>query len=220
MKKTRNEIRRDRIFATACLILIMAFILIVCTIADAITKNVAVNRDSVVVYQEEGHAVPVEYSEASENIVEPEPEPEIDIYPVNLDADLQRYIIETCEEYMINPSVIIAMCFYESSFNADAIGDNGECMGLMGINPRWCWPEMEKLNCPDMRDPYQNVTVGIDIFAQKLAKYDGNTEMALMSYNAGDAGAHRLWFDKGIYSTTYSSNIINMSWDLDHGEEF
>ena len=219
-KKTRNEIRRDRIFATACLILIAAFTLIVCTIADAITKNVAVNRDSVVVYQEEGRPVPVEYSETSENIVEPEPEPEIDIYPVDLDADLQRYIIETCEEYMINPSIIIAMCFYESSFNADAIGDNGECMGLMGISPRWCWPEMEKLNCPDMRDPYQNVTVGIDIFAQKLAKYDGNTEMALMSYNAGDAGAHRLWFNKGIYSTTYSSNIINMSWDLDHGEEF
>ena len=220
IKKTRNEIRRDRIFATACLILLAAFTLIVCTIADAITKNVSVNRDSVVVYQEEGRPVPVEYSEASDNIIEAEPEPEIDIYPVDLDADLQRYIIETCEEYMINPSIIIAMCFYESSFNTDAIGDNGECMGLMGISPRWCWPEMEKLNCPDMRDPYQNVTVGIDIFAQKMAKYDGNTEMALMSYNAGDAGAHRLWFDKGIYSTTYSSNIMNMSWDLDHGEEF
>ena len=219
-KKTRNEIRRDRIFATACLILLAAFTLIVCTIADTITKNVSVNMDSVVVYQEEGRPVPVEYSEASDNIIEPEPEPEIDIQPVNLDADLQRYIIEICEEYTINPSIIIAMCVYESAFNADAIGDNGEGMGLMGINPRWCWPEMEKLNCPDMRDPYQNVTVGIDIFAQKLAKYDGNTEMALMSYNAGDAGAHRLWFDKGIYSTTYSSNIINMSWDLDHGEEF
>ena len=214
IKKTRNEIRRDRIFATACLILLTAVTLIVCTIADAITKNVEVNRDSVVVYQEEGQPVP------TDSIVEVEPEPEIDIYPVNLDADLQRYIIETCEEYTINPSIIIAMCFYESSFNADAIGDNGVGMGLMGINPRWCWPEMEKLNCPDMRDPYQNVTVGIDIFAQKLAKYDWNTEIALMAYNAGDAGAHRLWFDKDIYSTTYSSNIMNMAWDLDHGEEF
>lgn len=214
IKKTRNEIRRDRIFATACLILLAAFTLIVCTIADAITKNMEINRDSVVVYHEEGRPVP------TDNIVEVEPEPEINIYPVNLDADLQRYIIETCEEYTINPSIIIAMCFYESSFNIDAIGDNGAGMGLMGINPRWCWPEMEKLNCPDMRDPYQNVTVGIDIFAQKLAKYDWNTEMALMSYNAGDAGAHRLWFDKGIYSTTYSSNIMNMAWDLDHGEEF
>ena len=213
-KKTRNEILRDRIFATACLILITAFILIVCTIADAITNNVAVKRDSVVVYQEEGRPVP------TDNIIEVEQESKIDIYPVNLNADLQRYIIETCEEYTITPSIIIAMCFYESSFNADAIGDNGAGMGLMGINPRWCWPEMEKLNCPDMRDPYQNVTVGIDIFAQKLAKYDGNTEMALMSYNAGDAGAHRLWFDKGIYSTTYSSNIMNMSLALDNGEEF
>lgn len=216
--RTRNEIRRDRILATACIILLAALVLVVCTIADAITKNVVVNRDSMVVYQEEGRAVPVEYSEAIDEIIEPEPE--IDIYPVNLDADLQRYIIETCEEYTINPSIIIAMCFYESSFNVDAIGDNGECMGLMGISPRWCWPEMEKLNCPDMRDPYQNVTVGIDILAQKLAKYDGNTEMALMSYNAGDAGAHRLWFDKGIYSTTYSSKIMNMSLALDNGEEF
>lgn len=216
--KTRNEIRRDRILATACLILIAAFVLIVCTIAEAITKNIAVNRDSVVVYQEEGRDIPVDYSEPANEAIEAEPE--IDIYPVDLDADLQRYIIETCKEYQINPSVVIAMCFYESSFNADAVGDNGEGMGLMGINPRWCWPEMEKLNCPDMKDPYQNVTVGIDILAQKMAKYDGNPEMALMSYNAGDAGAHRLWFDKGIYSTTYSSNIMNMSFALDNGEEF
>ena len=174
------------------------------------------------VHQEEGKAVPVEDSEASDNIIEaePEPEPEIDIYPVDLDPDLQRYIIKTCEEYKINPSIVIAMCFYESSFNPDAVGDNGESMGLMGISPRWCWPEMERLNCPDMTDPYQNVTVGIDIIARKMAKYDGNPEMALMAYNAGDAGAHRLWFDNGIYSTTYSSNIMNMSWALDHGEEF
>ena len=216
--RTRNEIRRDRILATACLILLAALVLVVCTIADAITKNVAVNRDSIVVYQEEGRDIPVDYSEPADEAIEQEPE--IDIYPVDLDADLQRYIIETCKEYQINPSIVIAMCFYESSFNADAVGDNGEGMGLMGINPRWCWPEMEKLNCPDMRDPYQNVTVGIDILAQKLAKYDGNPEMALMSYNAGDAGAHRLWFDKGIYSTTYSSNIMNMSFALDNGEEF
>lgn len=222
-KKTRNEIRRDRIFAAAGLILLAAFTLIICTFADAITNDVAVNSDSVV-YQEEGQAVPVEDSEASDNIIEaepePEPEPEIDIYPVDLDPDLQRYIIKTCEEYKINPSIVIAMCFYESSFNPDAVGDNGESMGLMGISPRWCWPEMERLNCPDMTDPYQNVTVGIDIIARKMAKYDGNPEMALMAYNAGDAGAHRLWFDNGIYSTTYSSNIMNMSWALDHGEEF
>lgn len=208
--RTRNEIRRDRILATACLILLAALVLVVCTIAEAITKNVAVNRDSIVVYQ----------SEPIYELIELEPEPEIDIYLVDLDADLQRYIIETCKEYQINPSIVIAMCFYESSFNADAVGDNGECMGLMGINPRWCWPEMEKLDCPDMKDPYQNVTVGIDILAQKMTKYDGNPEMALMSYNAGDAGAHRLWFDKGIYSTTYSSNIMNMSFALDNGEEF
>lgn len=210
-KKTRNEIRRDRIFTAACLILLAAFTLIICTFADAVTNNVAVNSDSVV-------------SEASDNIVEPEPEQEpeleIDIYPVDLDPDLQRYIIKTCEKYKINPSIVIAMCFYESSFNPDAVGDNGESMGLMGISPRWCWPEMERLNCPDMTDPYQNVTVGIDIIARKMAKYDGNPEMALMAYNAGDAGAHRLWFDNGIYSTTYSSNIMNMSWALDHGEEF
>ena len=216
--RTRNEIRRDRILATTCLILLAALVLVVCTIAEVITKNIAVNRDSVVVYQEEGRDIPVDYSESVDEVIEQEPE--IDIYPVNLDADLQRYIIETCKEYQINPSVVIAMCFYESSFNADAVGDNGEGMGLMGINPRWCWPEMEKLNCPDMKDPYQNVTVGIDILAQKMAKYDGNPEMALMSYNAGDAGAHRLWFDKGIYSTTYSSNIMNMSFALDNGEEF
>ena len=93
--RTRNEIRRDRILATACLILLAALVLVVCAIAEAITKNVAVNRDSIVVYQEEGQDIPVDYSEPIDEIIEQEPA--IDIYTVDLDADLQRYIIKTCK---------------------------------------------------------------------------------------------------------------------------
>lgn len=138
-------------------------------------------------------------------------------YNVPLDYDLQLYIIQTCEELNIDAGVVMAMIFYESSYQADAIGDGGNSLGLMQIQERWHKERMKRLDVTNLLHPYQNVTVGIDILAELLDEYDGNVEMALMAYNAGRAGADQYWFSKGEYSNDYSRKVVELARLLNGG---
>lgn len=107
-------------------------------------------------------------------------------YAVPLEPSLQEKIILACQEREIDPAVIIAMIERESSYKADAIGDNGNSFGLMQIQPRWHYQRMVELDCTDLLDPYQNITVGIDFLDELLDKY--SLEEALTAYNSGSPG--------------------------------
>jgi soluble lytic murein transglycosylase-like protein len=150
-------------------------------------------------------------------IVLPQHEDVYATYNVPLDYDLQLYIIQTCEELNIDAAVVMAMIFYESSYQADAIGDGGESLGLMQIKPRYHADRMERLDVTNLLHPYQNVTVGIDFLAELLDEYDGNVEMALMAYNAGRSGAEEYWFSNGEYSNEYSQKVTELARLLNGG---
>ncbi len=139
-------------------------------------------------------------------------------YNVNLDKDLQKYIISLCEENGIDPSIMIAMAWVESGHRVNAIGDSGNSLGLLQIMPRWNYDRMKRLECDDLLDPYQNITVGIDILTEKLNRF-GDISMALMAYNAGDAGANKHWFSKGIYTNKYSQKVMNYAATLERNVE-
>lgn len=138
-------------------------------------------------------------------------------FDVPLDYDLQVYIIQTCEDLNIDAAVVMAMIFYESSYDAAAIGDNGESFGLMQIQPEWQEERMAKLGVTDLFDPYQNVTVGIEYLAELLDKHDGNMEMALIEYNAGQPNAYKYWFNQGEYSNEYSQKVTDLARLLNGG---
>ena len=138
-------------------------------------------------------------------------------YDVPLDYDLQVYIIQTCEELNIDAAVVMAMIFFESSYQADAIGDGGDSLGLMQIQPEWQKERMERLDVTNLLHPYQNVTVGIDYLAELMDKHNGNTEMALIEYNAGQPNAYKYWFDQGIYSNEYSQKVTDLARLLNGG---
>ena len=143
----------------------------------------------------------------------------IDVAPQNthwnipLTQDLQAYIIYLCEEYNIAPELVIAVIQEESNYNTDAIGDNGTSFGLMQVREMYHEKRMHKLGCTNLLDPYQNVTVGIDILAEKLNKYD-TVEEALTAYNAGDAGAYELYFSKGIKANDYAFEVMEIAENL------
>lgn len=107
------------------------------------------------------------------------------MYDVPLDMEMQLHIIQTCEEYHIDPAIVMAMIWRESGFRADAVGDNGNAFGLMQIWPYWHGGRMERLGCTDLLDPYQNVVVGIDYLAENIDRYDGDVAKALVAYNQG-----------------------------------
>lgn len=140
------------------------------------------------------NALVVEPSAGGDEIVEPEPiqpvEPEIKYYDVPLSEELQEHIIKQCEDRGIDPSLVLAMIKQESNFRVEAMGDNGNAYGLMQIWPKWHSHRMEQYGCTDLRDPFQNVTVGIDIIADYIDRGYG-VEWALMAYNGGGAYADK-----------------------------
>ena len=137
---------------------------------------------------------------------QPEPtEPEVSYYDVPLSEDLQDYIFTLCKEHDIDPALVIAMIKCESSYKARAVGDNGNSLGLMQIQPRWHQKRMDRLNCPDLLDPYQNVTVGIDILSDYFDT-GKPVEWVLMAYNGGRAYANRK-LEAGEVST-YATKVL------------
>lgn len=129
------------------------------------------------------------------------------LFPVPLDIDVQEHIIEVCEDYQMDPALVISVIQRESGYDSDALGDNGASEGLMQIKRQYNLERMTRLGCHDLLDPKQNVTVGIDLLSELLNTYE-TVEMALMVYNAGATGANTYWFSQGIYSTAYTRDVL------------
>lgn len=138
---------------------------------------------------------------------------EPELWAVPLEEELQLHIAALCEEYHIQPELVLAVIEQESQYNPEAIGDSGNSLGLMQIQPYWHGKRMQQLGCNDLLDPYQNVAVGIDILAEKLAK--GSTEWALMAYNGGNQYADALQA-RGVVSE-YAEAVIMLAEDLKGG---
>ena len=94
------------------------------------------------------------------------------------------YIDEIATSYGLDPDIVRAVIEVESGGDPEAVGDGGESIGLMQIQPKWHGERMARLGVTDLFDPYENVLTGCDILAEKLAEY-GNLHDALSAYNAG-----------------------------------
>ena len=135
-------------------------------------------------------------------------------FDVPLSSEVQDCIFEECEKYNISPALVIAIIERESRFDAEVIGDNGRSFGLMQIQPKWHYQRMEELSCTDLLNPYQNITVGVDILAE-LNGQNSNIHWVLMAYNSGPATA-----DENIalgVITEYATSIIKRSNELKKG---
>lgn len=140
-------------------------------------------------------------------------EPKRTYYDVPLTEDLQDIIIDVSEKRGVDPALVLAVIEKESGYNPDASGDNGKSQGLMQIWRNAHKKRMKKLGAVNLYDPRDNVLVGIDILAEKLEKYE-DAEKALIAYNAGDAGAKKHYFSKGIYSSGYSRAVLKIAEEI------
>lgn len=135
-------------------------------------------------------------------------------FDVPLDQDIQDYILVMCAECDtcdLDPAIITAMIWKESEFDANAVGDNGNSLGLMQVQPRWHSERMEKLNATDLLDPYQNIRVGIDYLVE-LYSINDDIQWVLMAYNGGPTYANNLR-DAGAVST-YTIDILEKADEL------
>lgn len=97
----------------------------------------------------------------------------------------EDYITEIAISYGLDPEIVKALIEVESGGDPHAVGDSGESLGLMQIQPRWHGERMARLGVTDLMDPYQNVVVGCAILSDLYDKY-GNYEDALSVYNSGN----------------------------------
>jgi soluble lytic murein transglycosylase-like protein len=182
-------------FTCVCAIALTAIIALCgCRTEASDTEPIAVafepTTEATVAETTEAVTEPTEIETLATEATEPEEtkpvetEPPVVLYDVPLDADLQLHIIETAEEHGIDPAIVFAMAWIESSYKADNVGDSGASLGLLQIQPRWHSGRMEKLGCSDLFDPFQNVTVGVDYLAELIGRY-GEIGAALTSYNRG-----------------------------------
>lgn len=133
---------------------------------------------------------------------------------VPVSEDLQLYIINLCEERNISPALVMAVIERESCFKAEVIGDNGDSFGLMQIQPKWHQERMDKLGCTDLLNPYDNVTVGIDILTELLTESNDITYV-LMAYNGGSDYAKKM--QKKDKVSNYASTVIERAEELGKG---
>lgn len=179
-------------------------------ISDSFTKDTAsvVEIKSVLESDLVTDVYTEEITDTNQKIVEGT---EIEYFDVPLEKELQEHIFALCEKYEINPAIVISMIKLESNYTIDIIGDKGNSFGLMQIQPRWHSDRIERLGCTDLLDPYQNVTVGIDILRELIESGKG-IEWALMAYNGGPGYANKK-AASGLLSD-YAKEVLNFSKEL------
>lgn len=139
-----------------------------------------------------------------------------ELYDVPLSAEIQRYIFNVSDYYGVDPVLVIALIEKESSYNSSAIGDGGDSIGLMQIQPRWHTARMDKLGVDDLFNPYENVSLGVDILASYIDEGLGE-EWALHAYNGGIAYANRMSAADEV--SDYAKSIIDRANNLKEENE-
>ena len=129
-------------------------------------------------------------------------------YDIPLSKELQDYTRKICKKYgNLDETLVYALIKQESNFRVKALGDNGKSKGLMQIQEIWHKERMKKLGVDSLMTAKGNIRVGIDILSEKIDKYN-DLGKALTAYNAGDGGAYKYYFSKGIYANDYAKKII------------
>lgn len=117
----------------------------------------------------------------------------------NIQIDVQGISNEMIDDIAVrsgvDPNIVKAIIVEESGGNPNAVGDNGESIGLMQIQPKHHKKRMEELGIVSLFDPQENVIVGCNILAELYDKY-GNYEDALSVYNSGNTEDGKAYAEK------------------------
>ena len=117
----------------------------------------------------------------------------------NIQIDVQGISNEMIDDIAVrsgvDPNIVKAIIMEESGGNPNAVGDNGESIGLMQIQPKHHQKRMEELGIVSLFDPQENVILGCSILSDLYDKY-GNYEDALSVYNSGNTKDGREYAEK------------------------
>ena len=119
------------------------------------------------------------------NAAKPEVEIPLDI-PSSGDKELDRLIYDVGQRHSVDPRFIHAVIWQESKYKIEAKSHAG-AQGLMQLIPATA----ERFGCEDVYDPAQNIEAGTKYLRWLLKRFDGDVELALAGYNAGEGAVDK-----------------------------
>jgi soluble lytic murein transglycosylase-like protein len=106
---------------------------------------------------------------------------------LHVDQDgVDRIVKEAAEKHRVDPALIRAVIQAESGWNNSAVSRRGAA-GLMQLHPATA----QRLGVQDVFNPQQNVDAGARYLGTLLERYNGNLDLALAAYNAGEGAVDR-----------------------------
>ncbi len=90
------------------------------------------------------------------------------------------------EQYGLDPALVLAVIKAESDFDPYAVSTKG-AMGLMQLMPETAY----RMGVGDILDPRANIEGGSRYLKQLLGLFDGNLDLSLAAYNAGENAVAR-----------------------------
>ncbi len=102
------------------------------------------------------------------------------------DPRLKRLVHEVAEKHRMDPALVKAVIEAESGWNPTAVSPRG-ALGLMQLVPGTA----QRYGVLDAFNPQQNVDGGIRYLRTLLERYNGNLNLSLAAYNAGERAVDR-----------------------------
>ena len=99
---------------------------------------------------------------------------------------LDRIVHDAAERHKVDPALVKAVISTESGWNPRATSRKG-AMGLMQLIPTTA----VRFGVNDAFSPQQNVDAGVRYLKTLLERYNGNLDLALAAYNAGEGAVDR-----------------------------
>ena len=142
--------------------------------------------------------------EVESEVVEVVNEPEEKVYySIDVSRETQDFVIDFCTLIEIEPSLIFAIAFRESSYRAKVT--NGTSIGMCQIQPQW-WEDIMTANqIDDLTDEKQNLKCCALIMKYLLEKNYGDVYSALQEYNTGDPN----------YKNNYAKRVLETKQQLE-----
>lgn len=106
--------------------------------------------------------------------------------PVRAPAEIERLVRALAPHYGLDPGLVLALVEAESSFDPKA-RSHKNAQGLMQLIPATA----QRFGVRDVWDPEQNLRGGMAYLRWLLDYFDGDLELALAGYNAGEAAVER-----------------------------
>jgi soluble lytic murein transglycosylase-like protein len=114
------------------------------------------------------------------------PQIELPTAPTEAPLDLAKLVDDISERHAVDRDLVHSMILVESNYNPLAISSKG-ALGLMQLVPSTA----RRFGVADSFNPAQNVEGGVRYLKYLLDHYNGDHQLALAAYNAGEGTVQR-----------------------------